>query len=197
MADVEPESNPRRSGAAKPGRRKSVLIIGGVVIAVVIAAAAIGAALPQATNLSAYSALIGKQAPSFSGTTLLGSKSVALSDFRGRYVVVNFFASWCSPCEEEAPYLEQFSYNDAKVAALIGIEFEDVNSTASQFLVQTGATFPAISDPGEKIAMAYGVKGPPETYVISPSGVVVAHIAGPLTDKDLESVIAKARSKHY
>ncbi len=174
-------------------RRRVILIVAGAVIAAVIASVAIGAALPQSTTYDAYSPLVGKPAPSFSGTTLVGHRSVSLAAYRGRYVVVNFFASWCTPCDDEAPALEQFAYDSASIATLVGVEFEDVDSTAASFLRQTGSTYPAISDPGEKIAMAYGVKGPPDTYVISPRGVVVAHIAGPVTERGLDTVIAKVR----
>ncbi len=175
--------------------RKKLIIIGAVVVAAVIASVAIGASLPQATDYQAYSPLVGKVAPSIEGKSLVSGANVSLSKFRGEYVVVNFFASWCTPCEQEAPYLEEFYYQESRaaIATLIGVEFEDVNSTAANFLRQTGATYPAISDPGEKIAIRYGVTGPPATFIISPTGRVVAHINGPVTNTGLEKVINRLR----
>ena len=177
--------------------RKKVLIIGGVVIACVVAAVAIGVSLPAATDYQAYSPLLGKPAPQITGTSLLTGASESLANLRGRYVVVNFFASWCTPCESEASDLEEFYYQEsqAHLATIIGVVFEDVTSTASEFLRQTGTTYPAIADPGEKIAIEYGVTGPPSTYIINPQGIVVAHVNGPVTSSGLEAVINQLRHK--
>lgn len=176
-------------------RRRWILWAAAAVVAMVVIAVAVGAALPQATDYAGHSPLLGKTAPAVSGTTLIGGQPVSLAQYRGRFVVLNFFASWCEPCEDEAPYLEQFAYSESKSAVLVGVVFEDVDSTAAQFLRETGSTYPAIGDPDEKIAMAYGVTGPPDTFVISPTGIVEADISGPVTDRGLESVISRLHAR--
>jgi cytochrome c biogenesis protein CcmG/thiol:disulfide interchange protein DsbE len=181
----------RRDGFAMTRRRKWSLLLGGVAVALVVAAIAVGASLPQATDYQAASPLLGRPAPEFEGTTINGGKQLSLASLRGRFVVVNFFASWCVPCEEEAPYLEQFAYAESAGAEVVGVVFEDVLSTAANFVRQTGATYPVIADPGERIAISYGVKGPPATFVISPTGVVAAYVSGPVTDTGLESLIGR------
>ncbi len=174
--------------------QKRALIAAGVVVAVLVLPFAIALATrPPATIDAVASPLVGKPAPQISGKSLLTGSPVSLAEYRGRFVVVNFFASWCDPCGQEAPELDSFAYEHRDGSAeVLGVVFQDESSTAAQFLQKTGGTYPAVQDPGSKIAIDYGIKGPPETFLVAPNGMVVAHFDGPVTRLGLDSYIAKA-----
>ena len=116
-----------------------------------------------------------------------------MSSFNGKYVVINFFASWCEPCHVEEPELVAFNFEHyaKKDVAILGITFDDTASNATSFLRSNGATWPAIEDRSGSIAISYGVSEPPETFLISPEGIVLAKLIGPVTQKGLDSLIAK------
>ena len=119
---------------------------------------------------------------------------VSLASLRGHYVVVNFFASWCVPCQEEAPDLARFHYEQthtADGADMVSVVFHDTTATARAFLRANGDLWPAVSDPGGTIAEHYGVTAPPTTFVISPSGRVTAVLEGPATQKNLDSFLRR------
>ena len=117
---------------------------------------------------------------------------------RGHYVVVNFFASWCIPCQQEAPDLSRFHYEQTQTtdgADMVSVVFHDTTSTARAFLQRNGDLWPAISDPGGAIAERYGVTAPPTTFFISPSGKVTAVLVGPATQGNLDSFLKAAREE--
>jgi cytochrome c biogenesis protein CcmG, thiol:disulfide interchange protein DsbE len=124
--------------------------------------------------------------------TTVDGKSFRLSSLLGRWVVVNFFASWCPPCQDEEPDLVSFAYQHRGPGEpeVLGIVYDDSAGNARSFLSSTGAIWTAVVDPGQ-LKVAYGVTGPPETFVVSPQGVVVAHFIGPVTTSDLDQVIAR------
>jgi cytochrome c biogenesis protein CcmG/thiol:disulfide interchange protein DsbE len=111
-------------------------------------------------------------------------------------VVLNFSASWCPPCQDEEPDLVTFAYQHRTPggAALIGVVYDDTTAAARAFEKSAGATWPTVVDPGGQIALRYGVRGPPETFLISPSGTVVAHLDSSVTVADLDQQIAAARA---
>ena len=158
-----------------------------------IAVVAVLATRPSYRATEAISPLVGHQAPAIVGTTVTGAH-FDLASYRGRWVVLNFFASWCVPCQQEEPNLVAFAYHhrQAGAAALVGVVFEDTNAAARQFQKSQGATWPTLTDPGTRIALAYGVTSPPETYLISPTGVIAAHIYGAMTEQFLDQQLARA-----
>jgi len=157
---------------------------------------AVLATRPPATSTEADSPLLGKPAPALSGTTLTGG-SFDLSSLRGRWVFVNFFASWCPPCQQEEPDLVAFAYQHRQAggAALVSVAYDDTAPSARSFMSQAGATWPAVSDPGGQIAVDFGVRDPPETFLVSPDGVVVVHLDGAVTEAGLDSWLSRAQSE--
>jgi cytochrome c biogenesis protein CcmG/thiol:disulfide interchange protein DsbE len=175
-------------------RRHTAKWVAGVTLVVGAALIAVLATRPPQTATEVNTPLVGQVAPSIAGTTL-GGGSFDLTAQRGRWVVVNFFASWCPPCQQEQPDLVTFAYAHRSPgdAALVGVVFDDGTSTARGFMRSTGASWPAVVDPGGQVALNYGVRGPPETFLVAPDGTVVAHFDGPMTNAALDYWLARAK----
>ena len=150
--------------------------------------------------LLAYSIATGPSAPPQPGApvpdfqlTTLDGKEIGLGALQGQVVVVNFFASWCTPCREEAADLEATwrVYEDQGVQ-FIGIAYKDAKSRAQAFLAEFGATYPSAVDPANRTARAYGVTGVPETFVIDRQGQLVSHTLGAITQAELSQEIDRA-----
>jgi cytochrome c biogenesis protein CcmG/thiol:disulfide interchange protein DsbE len=130
------------------------------------------------------SPLVGRPAAPFALTTFDG-KPISLESLRGRVVVVNFWASWCMPaCYDEAPSLERAwqAYRDRGVA-LVGVNIQDKEEPAKQFLARFGHTFPNAPDPVGRVSVDYGVYGVPETFFIDRKGRVRFKQVGAVTDE--------------
>ena len=175
-----------------PTRHRARWVAGSVLV-VGVALVVVLATRPPATATEVDSPLVGAPAPALAGTTLAG-QAFQLSSLAGRWVFVNFFASWCPPCQQEEPDLVAFAYQHRAPgdAAVVGVVYDDAASSAKAFLVQSGATWPALGDPDGSIALAYGVRGPPETFLVSPDGIVVAHFDGPMTTASLDYWLRRA-----
>ena len=171
-------------------------IAGAVLVALVV----VGIVLATRTSQEAtavQSPLLGRTAPAFSGTDLSSGAPVSLVALRGHYVLVNFFASWCGPCQQEAPDLSRFHYQQAHTpggAEMVSVVFHDTTSTARAFLRSNGDLWPAVGDPSGVIAEHYGVTAPPTTFVIDPSGRVAAVLVGPATQANLDASLKAARA---
>lgn len=141
--------------------------------------------------IAAASPLLGKPAPAFSLPRLDGGV-VGSRAFAGRVLVVNFWASWCVACREEAASLESFYRRWSPTGLqLVGVVYADSASDARAFDAQYQITYPNVTDPSDTTALDYGVTGVPETFVISPGGVVVAHLVGAVGPATLDSVLAR------
>lgn len=119
-------------------------------------------------------------APDFSVTSFDG-QSVHLADLRGKVVVLNFWASWCFPCRDEAALLEETweQYKDRGVV-FIGIDWLDTEPNAQAYIKQYNLTYLNAPDLGTAIAPLYRIKGVPETYIIGKDGKISANSLGPI-----------------
>jgi cytochrome c biogenesis protein CcmG/thiol:disulfide interchange protein DsbE len=122
--------------------------------------------------------VLGRQAPDVSVRAPDGS-TVGLAELRGRPVVLNFWASWCSPCRLESAALKEAARARAGRVAFLGVDIEDQPGAASAYLAWAGLPYPAGPAVGG-IPPAYGVDAPPQTFFIDARGVVAARFVGPL-----------------
>ena len=148
---------------------------------------------PAATR-AVNSPLLGKPAPQFEATTIDGQR-VRLADFDGKWVVVNFFATWCIPCRDEHPELVRFqqvheAQGDAQVVAVV---YSDSAGAVKDFRARHGGDWPYLDDPNGRIAIDFGVSGVPESFLVSPDGVVTSKIIGGVRGPALEQLLADAK----
>jgi cytochrome c biogenesis protein CcmG/thiol:disulfide interchange protein DsbE len=139
--------------------------------------------------------LEGRLAPGFRLALYDGSE-VSLESLRGQVVVLNFWASWCQPCQEEAPILERAwrAYRDRGVL-LLGVNVKDVPKASSAFIEQFGISYPNGPDPYERVAHAYRVFGYPETYVIDAEGRVQKRYIGAIDETALQAILDELLSR--
>ena len=171
-------------------RNRRRLLTAGV-LAVVVAVAAVLLLRPSGSTSTAAP---GTTAPLWQSKDLDGHE-VALSDYRGKVVLLNFWASWCEPCRAEFPVLRGLAA--ASDVVILGVVFNDGETTARSFLQSEGATWPGIIDPRAQIATAYDVHakpGIPVSVVIDGTGRIRGRHLGPLnTPADASALIALAR----
>jgi peroxiredoxin len=129
---------------------------------------------------------VGAQAPAFSLSRLSGDGDLSLRSFRGKTVVLNFFASWCNPCKREAPVLEQLWKEDrARGLVVLGVDANDFRGDAGRFIRAHDVTYPVVFDQHGSVAGRYAVANLPSTYVLNPNGRVVGgQILGPVSEHD-------------
>ena len=138
---------------------------------------------------------IGKPAPAFDLPALDGAPRISLEAYRGKVVVLNFWSSWCVPCKEENPALTQVweRYRTSDVV-LLGVVFQDSTDAAREYTARLGNTWPSAVDGDGRVALAYGVFGPPETYFIGPDGVIAGRHIGPIDAETLITGIETLRA---
>jgi len=129
---------------------------------------------------------VGKPAPSFALPSLADGSRVSLDQYKGKIVVLNFWSSWCIPCKEENPALanawERYRGTDV---VLIGVVFQDSKEAARDYTARLGNTWPSALDDDGRVALGYGVFGPPETYFIGADGVIAGRHIGPIDEQTL------------
>ena len=150
----------------------SVLVVVGTIVAFL-------AIRPDRALVIGPHPLLGAAAPDFALQDLDGHQ-VRLADYRGRPVIVNFWASWCVPCRTEFPRLRaaRDRYADQGLE-ILGIVFDDDADSARAYMARAGATWPALIDDGGRIAAAYKVRGPPLSFFVDGGGTVRSISYGP------------------
>lgn len=121
--------------------------------------------------------------PLFSGYEYQGRNEVKLSDLRGKVVMLNFWASWCKPCEQEAAELQQTwaDYEAGGQVVFLGVDYVDTEPEARAYLKKFGIAYPNGPDMGTKISQMFRTSGVPETYFIDQNGVLEYVKIGPFT----------------
>lgn len=120
----------------------------------------------------------------------LGGGETALADFRGRPVILNFWASWCDPCKEEAPLLVRaHELLTRSGGTVLGVTVKDATGDSQTFVDKFRLPFPNVRDVGDELGDDYGLTGVPETYAIDRSGRVVALSRGQITQKWVDDAV--------
>ncbi|MGH9380089.1 MAG: TlpA family protein disulfide reductase [Thermoanaerobaculia bacterium] len=121
----------------------------------------------------------------------LADGEVALDELRGTPVVLNFWASWCVPCREEAPLLASSWRRYGPDGVLfVGLNMQDVTGDAESFMREFDNTYLNVRDPSNATAREWGVTGIPETFFITPSGQVVSHVIGVVSEEQMRAGVA-------
>ena len=143
---------------------------------------------------STTDAHVGGTAPAITGPTVDGS-TVDLAAYRGHPVVVNFWASWCTPCRDEFPLFKDklATLGPTDGLVILGVLYKDQPDLAKQFLTDFGATWPTATDPDGAIATAYRIAAPPQTFFIDKNGVVQGIQIGELRPEDFDTQYAKIK----
>lgn len=160
--------------------RRRAYLLSALVAAVATVAALLAAGLRHDPSVTA-SPLVGRAAPDFTLRALRGP-DVRLADLRGQVVVVNFWASWCAECHTEQNALNAVwdHYRDSGVV-VVGVDFEDNDTDARDYVARAGSTYPIVVDNDSRTALAYGVRGVPETFVLDRDGRIVDRVVGAVT----------------
>lgn len=139
------------------------------------------------------SPLIGRPAPPFS-VTLMDGRDLNLEDLRGKVVFLNFWASWCPPCRAEARMLEaSWKDHQGQDVVFLGINMQDREPAAREFLREFGVTYANGMDAGSRIAIGYGVWGIPETFFLDPRGRITYKHVGALDPGIIHTKLEEAR----
>jgi thiol-disulfide isomerase/thioredoxin len=136
-------------------------------------------------------ALTGAPAQSFDVSRTDG-RTDSLARYRGKVVLMNLWATWCPPCQEEMPALERFARENAGKVTVIGVDQGEAAAVAADFAKQHGVTFPILVDEKQQYGRAYAAVGLPTTVIVGRDGHVVRGIDGPLTLAQMHDAVATA-----
>jgi cytochrome c biogenesis protein CcmG/thiol:disulfide interchange protein DsbE len=195
MVDALDAPAPDPAAPTSGPRRRPVLVVA-VVVAVLLGFLVVVFAMARGGGGdTADTPLLGRPAPPVLGETLDGA-AFDLSTRRGSWVVLNFFASWCDPCRQEAPELGRFAAAQQAEggAEVVGVVYNDSAAEIRSFLdTYGGGAYPAVLDPAGGIAISFGVVKVPETWIIDPNGVVRARIIATVDAATLTALLRDAQ----
>jgi cytochrome c biogenesis protein CcmG/thiol:disulfide interchange protein DsbE len=133
---------------------------------------------------------VGDPAPNAPLPQLEGEGTESLADYKGRWVLVNFWASWCIPCRGEAPALEEFQrQHRGPRFTVLGIDTRDLSGDGRAFVEKYGLSYPQLRDGDGNAGDEYGTTGVPESYLVDPAGKVRLHALGPVDAEYLRNEV--------
>lgn len=179
---------------AVPPRRRGPIFFVAIGVAVVLAVfVAVLATREPSQDRTADSPLVGEVAPPVQGESLTTGEPFDLDSLRGQWVVVNFFATWCVPCRVEHPELLSFSRRHAQVgdASVVSVVFDDDADDVRQYFEDNDSSWPVIDGSGTGVILDYAVAQVPESFIVSPTGFVVAKVSGGVTSIGLDQLIER------
>ncbi len=185
-------SDAQEAGSPPTGSRKNTgLIISFALILVLLGVLAWGLRKAQAGPVEKG------MAPDFTITGFSG-RTVTLSELRGQVVIINFWASWCPPCREEAAYLEETwrKYQD-KGVVFIGVDWVDTEKEALAYIEEFDITYLNGPDVATRISLAYNIQGVPETFFVAKNGELRGVHIGPLKSPQLDEKIEELLAEQY
>lgn len=139
---------------------------------------------------------LGDPAPTSPLPRLEGGGSGSLAEYKGRWVLVNIWASWCIPCKQEAPELERFQREQGGARfTVLGIDSRDLTSDGREFVRRYGLSYPQLRDGDGGAAHDFGTTGVPENFLIDPAGKVQLLVRGPVDGEYLRDAVAPMLSK--
>lgn len=167
-------------------------------IAVVAVLAVVGLLAFGLLSKGSSGVALGDPAPQTVLPQLNGPESESLADYRGKWVLVNFWASWCVPCREEAAALEEFQgRHGGPDFTVLGIDTRDLSGDGIAFVKEFGLTYPQLRDGDDSMGDDFGTTGVPETYLIDPRGKVRLVAKGPVSAEylrdEVEPLLAGAK----
>ncbi len=186
---VESEVVGRRRSGGK--RRIAVFLTVGLACVGLLALLGSQILVPAQSQTNAgISPLIGHPAPDFTLAALSSQSTPAvhLASLKGKPVMLDFWASWCVPCQHEAPLLQTtWQRVQGQGVVFLGIDFQDDHTQGLNFLHTYGITYPNVVDDSGSTAINYGVTGVPETFFLNRQGVIVSKVIGELTEQTMQS----------